>query len=131
MTFPTVTITAAIALTILFIVLTARVSMKRQSENTPLGNGDNNSALTKAIRAQGNLVESMPLFIILLFLAEVSDVLSGYIWIVAGFYGFVRISHAIGISQQKEFSVLRTIGGGGTLLSLLVLCILLALRFIA
>lgn len=131
MIFPTVTFTAAIILTILFIVLTARVSMKRQSENTPLGNGGDNPALMKAIRAQGNLMESMPLFIMLLYLVEVNDTLTGYIWILAGFYCFVRVSHAVGISQQKDFSILRTIGGGGTLLSFVVLCVLLMLRIIA
>lgn len=128
MIFPTVTVTAAIALTVLFIVLTARVSMKRQSENTPLGSTDNNSALMKAIRAQGNLTESMPLFVVLLNLAEANDAPISYAWALAGFYCLVRISHAIGISQQKEFSLLRTIGGGGTLLSLLLVCILLGLQ---
>lgn len=130
MIFPTVTFTAAIALTILFIVLTARVSMKRQSENTALGNGDNNSALQKAVRVQGNLTESLPLFIVLLYLVEVNGAPTTYVWVLAGFYCFVRLSHAIGISQQKDFSILRTIGGAGTLLSFVVLCILMVLQFI-
>lgn len=130
MTFPIVTFTAAIALTMLFIVLTARVSMKRQSENTPLGNGDNSAGLIKTVRAQGNLMESLPLFIVLLYLIEVNGTPTTYLWALAGFYCFVRLSHAIGISQQKDFSTLRTIGGAGTLVSFVVLCIFMALQFI-
>ncbi|MBL4645218.1 MAG: MAPEG family protein, partial [Rhizobiales bacterium] len=128
MNFPLITITAAIALTILFIVLTARVSIKRQSENIPLGNGDTKPVLMKAIRAQGNLAESMPLFIVLLYLVETNGASTSYVWALAGFYCFVRLSHAIGISQQKDFSLLRAIGGGGTLLSLVALCVFLALQ---
>ncbi|MBL4802059.1 MAG: MAPEG family protein [Emcibacter sp.] len=131
MIFPITTFTAAIVLTVLFIILTARVSMKRQAENTPLGHGDNSPALTKAVRAQGNLAESMPLFIVLLYLVETNGASSMYVWPLAGFYCFVRLSHAIGISQQKDFSLLRTIGGGGTLLSLVALCVLLALQIVA
>lgn len=129
MIFPTVTFTAAIALTILFIILTARVSMKRQSENTALGNGDHNSTLQKAVRAQGNLTESLPLFIVLLYLVEVNGAPITYVWVLAVFYCFVRLSHAIGISQQTDFSMLRTIGGAGTLLSFVAMCALLALQF--
>lgn len=128
MIFPTVTFGAAISLCLLFIVLTARVSIKRQSQNTALGNGKNNSALQKAIRAQGNLTESLPLFILLLYLVEVNGAPTTYIWVLAGLYGLARLSHAVGISQQRDFSLLRTIGGGATLLSFVALCILMALR---
>lgn len=129
MIFPIVTFTAAIALTVLFIILTARVSMKRQSENTPLGNGGDHSALQKAVRAQGNLTENLSLFIVLLYLVEVNGTPITYVWVLAGFYCFVRLSHAIGISQQTDFSILRTIGGAGTLLSFTAMCILMVMQF--
>jgi len=127
---PIVTFTAAISLTALFIILTLKVSMKRQSANTSVGNGDDNPALLKTIRAQGNLAESLPLFVVLLYLAESSGVSTTYLWGVAGLYFVARIFHAVGISQHKDFSLLRSLGAVATLLSLTILCVFLAMRFV-
>lgn len=56
---------AAAVLGLLVVVLAARVSVLRVRHKVSLGDGDNRE-LARAIRAHGNTVEFVPLFLIML-----------------------------------------------------------------
>jgi len=127
---PTITIAASLFLTILFVILTARASMIRQSEKIALGNGEAATTLQKVVRAHGNLTESMPAFLLLLWLLETNITASVFLSALAIIYCLARFLHAIGVSFQDDFGVFRTAGAAGTLLSFMGLIVLLALQLI-
>lgn len=82
---------------LLVIVLGLRVSAIRRKAGISLGDGGN-PELQARIRAHGNAVETIPLALILLLLAEQAN---GAIWLVIGLAALLvvsRILHPIGIA---------------------------------
>lgn len=130
MAFPAVTAVSTVVLTLLFIVLTIRVSILRQADGLPLGSGDN-IRLRRAVRAQGNLSENLPLSLILIGLLEYSGIPALLTGGLALLYIAARLSHAAGISAGDPFEGFRTAGAAGTLICLLAGGILLAHRTVA
>ena len=72
MAFP-ITAPVAVALTVLSIILSLRVSFKRGALAIALGDGGN-PALLERMRQHGNLMENAPLALIILALAEAQGV---------------------------------------------------------
>ena len=105
---PVITPIYAAALTLLFIVLSARVIAVRQSNRVSLGDAGHPDLLGR-IRAHGNFAEYVPLGVILLLMAELAGTspvllhLSGLL-LLAG-----RICHAWALSGRGRFGA-RTIG---------------------
>lgn len=92
-----VTMLAAGVLGLLVVVLGLRVSAARRKFGISLGDGGN-PVLEERIRAHGNAVETIPLALILLLLAEQTN---GAIWLVIGLAALLvvsRILHPIGIA---------------------------------
>lgn len=92
-----VTMLAAGVLGLLVVVLGLRVSAARRKFGISLGDGGN-PVLQERIRAHGNAVETIPLALILLLLAEQTN---GAIWLVIGLAALLvvsRILHPIGIA---------------------------------
>ena len=92
-----VTMLAAGVLGLLVVVLGLRVSAARRQFGISLGDGGN-PVLEERIRAHGNAVETIPLALILLLLAEQTN---GPIWLVIGLAALLvvsRILHPIGIA---------------------------------
>ena len=92
-----VTMLAAGVLGLLVVVLGLRVSAARRKFGISLGDGGN-PELQERIRAHGNAVETIPLALILLLLAEQTN---GAIWLVIGLAALLvvsRILHPIGIA---------------------------------
>ena len=75
-------------------------------------------ALTRSIRAQGNLIEYAPIFMILMFIAESGGVSSFSLHYYGGTFLLGRLTHAICMGFMEKSVVLRS---GGTILTLLPL----------
>lgn len=107
-----VTMLAAGVLGLLVVVLGLRVSAARRKFGISLGDGGN-PVLQERIRAHGNAVETIPLALILLLLAEQTN---GAIWLVIGLAALLvvsRILHPIGIALPAP-NAPRVIGIIGT-----------------
>ncbi|WP_321500572.1 MAPEG family protein [Breoghania sp.] len=104
-------------LAILFLVLTARVIRLRIRHRVSLGDGGN-AELTRAIRGHGNLVESAPLFVLMLLLAELQGANTWLIGVLAGGFLVGRTMHGICLGFMKPTMVLRS---GGMLLTLITM----------
>ena len=121
MNFPTVTAQVACVMAILQIILMLRVGASRFGAKIPIPIGDGGNAdLERAIRVHGNLIENLPIFLILLGLLEISGVDRMTISILGLAFFIIRLCHAIGMSSKKTAPhPLRAVGAFGT-----VLCIL-------
>ena len=75
-------------------------------------------ALTRSIRAQGNLIEYAPMFMILMFIAESGGVSSFSLHYYGGTFLLGRLMHGICMGFMEKSVVLRS---GGTILTLLPL----------
>jgi uncharacterized protein len=107
-------------LAIIFLILTIKIIRIRRIHKIAFGDGKN-LELQKAIRAQANFTETVPLALILLALAENSG--SSIITLqIAGFtLLFGRMLHAYGISFVKENMRFRIAGIMLTMFSIILL----------
>lgn len=126
MTTPIITATLAIALSVLLVVLSFRVSLLRQKYATPFGDGGNQTLL-RAIRAHGNLGESAPMLLILLLLIEIISPATGLLlWLVAALYFTGRFIAAVAsFLPEGKAGFARPITMLSTLMSLLAAGLLL------
>ena len=85
-------------------------------------------ALTRSVRAQGNLIEYAPLFVILMFLAESGGVSSFSLHYYGGTFLLGRLMHGICMGFMKKSVVLRAGGTIITLLPLLGISVLLLMQ---
>lgn len=100
---------------LLLLVLKLNVGRVRSAEKVLFGDGGN-EPLQRAIRAQGNAVEDVPIVVIGIFAL---GALAAPVWLIHALGGtfFVgRVLHAIGIAGSSGFSFGRA---AGTLLSLI------------
>ncbi|PTW63316.1 hypothetical protein C8N35_1011367 [Breoghania corrubedonensis] len=102
-------------LAVLFLVLTARVIQFRIAGKVSLGDGGD-PILHRVIRAQGNLVETAPFFILLVFLAELQSPATWLLGVLSGLFLVGRVMHGFCLAFLKSNMPLRT---GGMLLTLL------------
>ncbi len=82
-------------------------------------NNYGDEALTRAIRAQGNLVEYAPIFLILIFIAEYNGAHPHMLYTIGSIFLISRLMHGVAFGFMKYSPFLRV---GGTLLTFL--CIL-------
>ncbi len=101
----------------IFIILTIKVIRMRRAHKVAFGDGDI-LELKKAIRAQANFTETVPLALILLALAETSG--SSIITLqLAGFTLLLgRMLHGYGIAYMRKNLILRIAGMSLTLFSI-------------
>ena len=78
-------------------------------------------ALARAIRAQGNLIEYAPIFLILLFIAEYNGAHPHMLYMTATLFMIARLMHGVAFGFMKYSPFLRV---GGTLLTFLCILIL-------
>jgi uncharacterized membrane protein YecN with MAPEG domain len=101
-------------LTLIFIVLSARVIRARGNARVALGDGGS-IVLTRAIRVHGNFAEYTPFAILILAFTEA---LSGPIWLIhllgLSFLA-ARLIHAYGVGTEPEIDRLRVVGMALTL----------------
>jgi uncharacterized membrane protein YecN with MAPEG domain len=115
--------------TLLVLVLSARVVVRRLSQRIGLGDGEDRE-LRKRIRAQANAIEYLPLALLLLGSLEWNQTqppilhACGIVLIVA------RVLHGFGLSRTGGMSTGRLIGTGLTWIVMLVMAALLIWQFV-
>jgi uncharacterized membrane protein YecN with MAPEG domain len=93
-----ITLTVAAALTILNVGLALHVVRRRFGGR--IMNGTGGDALMEArTRAQANLVEYAPFFLILLGLVELAGASTFWLWIAGVVFVLARITHAFGMMR--------------------------------
>ena len=118
MAFP-ITAPVAVALTVLSIILSLRVSFKRGALAIALGDGGN-PALLERMRQHGNLMENAPLALIILALAEAQGVQASWLYASAAILLLSRLIHPFGIRHDQPANPIRVIGASGTAVSMLI-----------
>ena len=78
-------------------------------------------ALQRAVRAQGNLIEYAPIFLILLFIAEYNGAHPHMLYMTATLFMIARLMHGVAFGFMKYSPFLRV---GGTFLTFLCILIL-------
>ena len=96
-----ITLTLAGAAAILHIWLAARVSRYRRHFKIGLGDGGN-EALLRRVRAHGNYIENMPLFLILTGLLELAGGDRRSLWAAGIVFILARIVHAFGMDSAAR-----------------------------
>lgn len=106
--FPVTSLYAGL-LGLLLLLLSMRAILVRVRTGTAFGFGED-VRLLRAIRAQANFVEYVPMTLILLLLLEARDVAPGLLHILGGATLGGRILHGLGISPERERLILRQLG---------------------
>ena len=114
---------------LLLVVLYVRISQRRLATKIGVGSGDD-AELEQRVRAYGNLVESAPFALILLFLIEQTGLGSMYVHALGATFIAARVAHAQGMSTTTGRSAGRFYGSLGTVILLLVMSALLLLRIL-
>jgi len=78
-------------------------------------------ALTRAIRAQGNLIEYAPIFLIMIFIAEYNGAHPHMLYLIGSIFFIARLMHGVAFGFMKYSPFLRV---GGTLLTFLSILII-------
>jgi uncharacterized protein len=117
MTFQATTLYASI-LTLLVIVLANIVSAKRGATGISILDGDN-PALALWMRRHGNLVENLPLALILMGLCEARGLTPFWLNAMGITLVAARLAHLAGLDAANPKAPLRIAGGVGTQLSML------------
>lgn len=94
---------------LLFVVLKGNVGYRRVKHKVNLGDGGQDPVY-RAIRAQGNAVEDVPIFLIGLLMLAFLDAPVMLIHILGALFFLGRVLHALGISQAPGLGVGRLIG---------------------
>ena len=109
MTFPAITALLSIVLSLYMLKLIIDIVKIRRSERVELETGESD-ALTRAVRAHGNLVETAPMFVIMLGLLEMGGGHPIAVVILAAIFIVSRLMHPIGLSGKKGTFKYRTRG---------------------
>jgi uncharacterized protein len=135
MKLPITSITAAI-LSLIFLVLSVRVSRARRSSKTSLGYGEQTSAvpakkqeitpLFVAARTQGNFAEYVPFCLIMMVLIEAQGGTPSQLWCFGILLIAARLLHPFGMERPSP-NVPRLLGAAVTYLLLLLGAVWLAL----
>jgi uncharacterized membrane protein YecN with MAPEG domain len=132
MTFPAITALLSVFLCFFMIKMIIDIVQIRMSEKVELQTGDSD-ALTRTVRIHGNMVETAPMFLIMLGLLELGGGHPIAVGIFALIFAISRIMHPIGLSGKKGTFKYRTRGMVLTLtafiLTGLYLAVLAVMRF--
>jgi uncharacterized protein len=91
---PFITVLFASLLTLLYLYLTWQVIKRRRNYRTPYGYSEPYPDLERAIRAHGNFQEYTPLFLMLLYLFEISTAMDWLCYLLGILFVLGRVSHA-------------------------------------
>jgi len=114
---------------LLLVVLYVRISQRRLATKIGVGSGGD-IELEQRVRAHGNLVESAPFALILLYLIEQTEIGSIYVHALGATFIAARVAHAQGMSTTTGRSAGRFYGSLGTVILLLVMSAILLLRIL-
>ena len=108
------TVFFACLLAIWILVLTWRVITRRRSGGVVMGD-DGDRALAKAIRAQANATEQVPIFLILFGLAEATGAWPWLLWLIGAVFLAGRLAHGAYFGWHGLHWKLRFYGMAATL----------------
>ncbi len=114
---------------LLLVVLYVRISQRRLATKIGVGSGGD-AELEQRVRAHGNLVESAPFALVLLYLIEQTEIGSIYVHALGATFIAARVAHAQGMSTTTGRSAGRFYGSLGTVILLFVMSALLIARTI-
>lgn len=109
MSFPVTSLYAAI-FTVLVIALANIVSAQRGNAGISILHGDN-MTLALWIRRHGNLIENLPLALILVGLCEASGLPAFWLHVMGTVLLVARVAHLFGLTVDKPYTALRLAGG--------------------
>ncbi len=115
---------------LLLVVLYVRIVQRRLATKIGVGSGGD-EGLEQRVRAHGNLVESAPLALILLYLIEQTGLSAMYVHVLGAAFVVARLAHAQGMSSTTGRSTGRFYGALGTVILFAVMSILLIARITA
>jgi hypothetical protein len=124
---PTITAIYAAVLTLLVLVLAARIVVYRNQHRIGIGDGDD-KLLRRMIRVHGNAVEYVPLLLILMLTAELIGVTANWLHPIGITFVVGRVLHAYGLSGAGGYSFGRFTGTLVSWIAMLVLIALVGLR---
>lgn len=121
---PDITALYAGLLGIVYLVLAGFVVSNRRRARVGLGTGSD-TALERAVRVHGNFAEYVPLFLVLLLVAELGGGSAVLLHVIGAAFVLARLAHAFGLSQSSGTS-----GGrfGGTLVTWVAILVLALLN---
>ena len=114
-----ISLSIAAALALVNIWLAMRVVQLRLGTRTLIGTGGN-AVLETRMRAQANLIEYAPFFLVLLALVELAGAPATRLWIVGVAFVLARIAHVFGMDRAAP-NPLRAGGAVATWVLLLLL----------
>ena len=112
-----------------FLILTALVVMKRRGDGIVLGDNDDR-IMEKLIRGQANAAEQMPIFLIILALAEFNGATAALLAPTATLFTLGRISHGYYFGWHGTHWRFRFYGMLATLTAQILALILLAISLL-
>ncbi len=108
----------AALLTLLFVALSVRTLRLRRSLRIGLGDAGNDRML-RAMRVHSNFAEYVPLCLLMLYLVEGQGARALFVHALAICLLIGRLSHAYGVSQERENYAFRVAGMAMTFTALL------------
>lgn len=106
---PTILPIYAAIFAIFFIVLSIRTIRQRRSLKIGLGDAGNKD-MQRAMRVHANFAEYVPLSLLMIYLVEQSGVYAWFVHALCMGLLIGRMSHAYGVSQQRENFAFRVTG---------------------
>lgn len=116
---PTITLLYAGISALILLGLSARVVALRRKHQVGIGTGAINT-LERAVRAQANFSEYVPLALLLIALLELSGLTAWGVHVLGALLVIARVLHALGLNRSAGTSMGRFIG---TLLTWLILLV--------
>ena len=106
---PTILPIYAALLAIMFVVLSIRTIRQRRKLKIGLGDAGNKD-MQRAVRVHANFAEYVPLSLLMIYLVEQSGVYAWFVHALCSGLLVGRLSHAYGVSQQRENFAFRITG---------------------
>jgi len=111
------------------LVLLLAMGVVRQRRRAQVGLGDGgDAALSRAIRAHANLLENLPLALLMLLLLELGGLAPLWLHLFGGALILSRVLHGWGLSRRSGVSFGRFWGTAGTWLVMLVMAVMLLIQ---
>lgn len=128
-TAPVSAIYAAL-LALLIVALASRIPLLRRRHRVGIGSGGNEQ-LALAVRVHGNAVEYIPVFLVLLLLAEIGGLAAWALHAAGSLFFLARVLHAFGLGRSPAMSFGRFWGTAASWTIIVVLAATLLARTFA
>jgi len=115
-----ITVILSSLLALWLLILSVNVALARRTNNVSLGDGDI-ASLARKIRAHGNLIEYLPVTIIVFGLAEYLQTNPTFLAVAAAYFFVGRLCHGYALSFSENNPRARIFGATSTFVVLAVM----------